>query len=298
MDGGHAFSIKRIWVLIDKSSQPFEVTRVFGVDEELPRDAVPLYQGHQIASRLWPNTHTKDLHIKHIMKNKVITPPAVGVDIFRVMCGDSNQLGAKFCGKPAKSKTQWSWVTARLLQTKLHAVAKSSTLYEFQRRFCDEADSDCTVEDVTELGRVVIEDRPKPSFPLDMWEPRLFLQDLAREVTLAKHASDGRYIMLLALFIKYTSVRTSRNEIIERLKISTHTYGKVLALISEKGMAQLPDKVTHTRDGFCEDGETRISIALESWRQITLKSGPRCHLSSTSIEMGPQLMWRWCTLEA
>ena len=28
-------------------------------------------------------------------------------------------------------------------------------------------------------------------------------------------------------------------------------------------MAQLPDKVTHTRDGFCEDGETRISIVLE-----------------------------------
>jgi hypothetical protein len=98
-----------------------------------------------------------------------------------VVCGDSNQLGAKFCGNPSKSKNKWSWVTARLLQTKLHAVAKSSTLEEFQCRFCDEEDSDCTPEDATELGHVVIEDRPMPYFPLDMWESRLFLQDLARE---------------------------------------------------------------------------------------------------------------------
>ena len=151
MADGHAFSIKRIWVLIGKSSRPFEVTRVFGVDEELPRDSVPLYQGQQIASRLRPNTNTntRDLKIKHVMKNKVITSPAVGVDIFRVVCGDSNQAGATFCGKPSKSKSKWSWVTARLLQTKLHAAAKSSTLEEFKRRFCDEEDIDCTSEDAT-----------------------------------------------------------------------------------------------------------------------------------------------------
>ena len=88
-NGGWVCLLDRIWILIDTSSRPFEVTRVFGVDEELPQDAAPLYQGHQVASRLQSNTNantnTRDLKIKHIMKNKMIKFPAVGVDIFRVV---------------------------------------------------------------------------------------------------------------------------------------------------------------------------------------------------------------------
>ena len=50
MADGHAFSVTRIWVLLDTSDDIARVTHVFGVDEHLPPDAVPLYQGHQIVS--------------------------------------------------------------------------------------------------------------------------------------------------------------------------------------------------------------------------------------------------------
>ena len=122
----------------------------------------------------------------------------VGKVIFRVMCGDGRQLPTHNCEEPSESRDAWSWVTARLLQTKLRAVAKSyrGKLDEFQHRFCDDQDP-CTGEDTDALGRVLIEDRPVPTFPLSMWNPASYLQDLAAEVALAKHASDGRYIMLI-----------------------------------------------------------------------------------------------------
>ena len=48
----HEFSVTRIRVLLDTSDDMTRVTNIFGVDEHLLPDAVPFYEGHQIASRL------------------------------------------------------------------------------------------------------------------------------------------------------------------------------------------------------------------------------------------------------
>ena len=123
MADGHAVAINRIWVLLDTSSSPFVVTRVFGVDEYVPPDAVLLYQGHQIASRLSTQARVR---IPEVMSNPALKNPELGRDIFRIMCGDSSQLEERNCGTTSKGKSEWSWVTAKLLQTKLRAVAKNS----------------------------------------------------------------------------------------------------------------------------------------------------------------------------
>ena len=112
MADGHAFSVTRIWILLDTSDDMARVTHVFGVDEHLPPDAVPLYQGHQIASRL--RTQAR-VWVSRVMKNPEVKNPKVGKDIFRVMCGDGRQLLEQNCGEPSKSRDAWSWVTARLL---------------------------------------------------------------------------------------------------------------------------------------------------------------------------------------
>ena len=89
------------------------------------------------------------------------------------------------------------------------------------------------------------------------------MQDVAAEAKLAWHASNGRFIMLISFFVKHAYAGVLRDDIKKALGISSDTLQKAIALSKQKGLAMLPDKVQITRDGYCEDGVTRISIALE-----------------------------------
>ena len=121
------------------------------------------------------------------MENPEVKKPKVGKDIFRVMCGDGRQLPKHNCEEPSESRDAWSWVTARLLQTKLRAVAKSSRgkLGAFKHKFCDDGLC-CTNKHTEALGSVVIPIRPTPSFPLGMFNTGRLLQDMGEQADLAR----------------------------------------------------------------------------------------------------------------
>ena len=87
MSNGHAFSVKRIWVLLEPENVGLKVARVFGANENLPPQAVPLYQGHQIASSLITSDRSS-AKVDWTMRNPTVKKPVVGLDIFRVVCGD------------------------------------------------------------------------------------------------------------------------------------------------------------------------------------------------------------------
>ena len=89
------------------------------------------------------------------------------------------------------------------------------------------------------------------------------MQDVAAEAKLARHASNGRFIMLISMFVKHTHAGVLRDDILKALGVSACTLQKAIALSKQKGLAMLPDQAQITRDGYCEDGVTRISIALE-----------------------------------
>ena len=69
--------------------------------------------------------------------------------------------------------------------------------------------------------------------------------------------------MLISFFVKHAYAGVLRDDIKKALGISSDTFQKAIALSKQEGLAMLPDKVQITRDGYCEDGVTRISIALE-----------------------------------
>ena len=173
-------------MLLEPDRVGLKVARVFGANEILPPQAVPLYQGHQIASRLITSDRSS-VKIAWTMRNPTVKKPEVGLDIFRVVCGDGMQISQHDCGSPEKSRSAWSWVTAKLLQTKLHAVAKNSRgkLEAFQHRFCGD-DVCCTNKDIEAPGSVVISSRPTPFFPLGMFNTGRLLQDMGEQADLAR----------------------------------------------------------------------------------------------------------------
>ena len=94
--------------MLESDRVGLKVARVFGANENLPPQAVPLDQGHQIASSLITSDRSS-AKVDWTMRNPTVKKQVVGLDILRVVCGDGMQISQHDCGIPEKSRSAWSW---------------------------------------------------------------------------------------------------------------------------------------------------------------------------------------------